>query len=116
MMIISDDQGMWLKITHQELTDIIFRGKLGKFFGKGNNHQIIYPGIRKQFNFFIQGIDQPDTGSGCNDLSRMWIKRDDHRFSIRFYGPFFHLGNHLLMSGMNAIKGSDREYGISKKG
>ncbi len=40
-MIIPDDQGMGLKITDQELADIILSRKPGKFFRKGNDHQVV---------------------------------------------------------------------------
>ena len=116
-MVIPDDQGMGLKIPDQELADIIFCGKLREFFGKRNDHQVVDALIGKQFNFFIQGIDEPNASEAALTTVRGWGSKVMITVSpFTSSGSFFHLGNHLLMTGMYAIKGSNREYGIAKKG
>jgi hypothetical protein len=44
------------------------------------------------------------------------IESDDNGFAIHFGSSFFHLVDHLLMTRVYTIKGSNGEYGISKKG
>src|SRR5450432_2771106 len=116
MMIITNDQGMRLKIPDQKLADIILCCQLGEFFSKWNDHEMINAFSGKQFYFFVECVDELNTGSRFDYGSRMGIEGDDHGFAIHFSGSFFHLGNHLLMTRMYTIKSSNGEYGISKKG
>src|ERR1700682_6031874 len=116
MMIVPDDQGMGLNIPDQKFADVFFSSKLGKFFCKRNDHQMINALIGKQFYFFIQGVDQANAGGSIHYRSWMGIKSNDAGFAINFSSPFFHLGNYLLMTCMNTIKSSYGEYGIAKKG
>src|SRR5450755_702340 len=115
MMIVSDNQRMWFEMTDQKLADIFFGRKLRELCGKRNDHQTVNSQGCEQFDFFIHCIDQPVTGSCIYNGTRVRIKSYDDRFAIHLCRLFFHSGNDLLMSRMNAIKCSNGEYGISKR-
>src|SRR5450432_2550298 len=115
-MVIANDQRVRLKIPDQELGDIIFGRKLGKFFCKWNDHQMVDAEIGKKFYFFIDRTDEMNACCSFYNGPRMWIKSDNNRFAAYYKRLFSHLFNNLTMACMDTVKCPDSDYGITKKG
>src|ERR1051326_5659983 len=89
-MIKADNDGMRTKFFDQEVLNVILGGLVCKTLGKWNNGEVVNTCLFKQFNFFMEGVDQPDAKDrGRDNFSRVRMKGDNNGFAIYFFSLLF---------------------------
>src|SRR6185436_1073740 len=98
-MIVSNNNGAWLKPAHQELFHIVLRRLIGKSISKRNNDEMIHTQLADEFDPFIQCIDQTDTQYGRrNNLAGVGMKSNDDRFATGSFCFSFQFINDLAVA------------------
>lgn len=114
MMIVADDDGMWMKMLYQKIFNVRLRRLLRKGFGKRNYHQMVNAMLRKQANFLVQRVNQLQRRSGVYNLARVRMKGDEHGFAPNPAGFFPKRLNYFLMTAVHAIKRSNGDDAVFK--
>ena len=103
------------KFLNQELFNILLRRLFRKRIGERHHHQVIDAIFIEQFNFFVDGIDELDTGLAAYDhFPRVGVEGDDHRFPANTGSFAFQLLQNGFVAGMHPIERAYRNNSLFK--